>query len=41
MVQKLAQFTDITSALVVGGLSSKVRMIASTLKVRQLEIANF
>lgn len=24
MVQKLAQFTDVTSAIVVGGLSSKV-----------------
>ena len=32
MVQKMAQFTDITSAIVVGGLSSKVRTNLSTLK---------
>jgi hypothetical protein len=32
MVQKLAQFTDITSAIVVGGLSSKVRANFLTLK---------
>ncbi|KAG0567645.1 hypothetical protein KC19_7G151100 [Ceratodon purpureus] len=28
MIQKLAQFTDITSAIVVGGLSSKVQQVA-------------